>query len=253
MNIYTPQHKYIDCQNFRKVLICGDVHGYYQVLLEKLAEVGFCPESDLLICLGDIIDRGPDSIALLSFFRDNIGSLCLMGNHELEMRDTMFKGRFGPNNEPLCESGLTWDYNGGDWQKKWSRALLTEFAEWIDELPTAMTLKTKHQTVGLSHTFSDCLDWDDVVGLNEFSEEDRIKRKVSTRDLLWSRTRQEAWNAKPIKGIDVTIHGHTNVKQPIWSSNSLFIDTEAGFPFGSLTVIDLNEKPLVPGSIVESL
>src|SRR4051794_14053788 len=50
-------------------IIIGDIHGCYKELLELLAHVGATDE-DILVSVGDLVDRGPDSPAVLNFFRE---------------------------------------------------------------------------------------------------------------------------------------------------------------------------------------
>lgn len=67
------------------VYVCSDVHGQGKLFHKMLETIGFSKD-DTLYVLGDLIDRGPDSVDLLKFViehRDNIH--CLMGNHELMM------------------------------------------------------------------------------------------------------------------------------------------------------------------------
>ena len=44
-----------------KTYIIGDIHGVYDKLINCLQQVNFNYESDTLIQLGDVVDRGPDS------------------------------------------------------------------------------------------------------------------------------------------------------------------------------------------------
>lgn len=62
-------------------LIVGDIHGCFaefQELLDKAA----LSSGDEIVALGDIVDRGPDSVAVLDFFRTHANSRSLLGNHE---------------------------------------------------------------------------------------------------------------------------------------------------------------------------
>ncbi len=62
-------------------IFIGDIHGCYAELLDLLDAVG--PASDdRIIALGDIVDRGPDSLKVLEFFRDTPNASSIMGNHE---------------------------------------------------------------------------------------------------------------------------------------------------------------------------
>jgi serine/threonine protein phosphatase 1 len=62
-------------------LIIGDIHGCYHELLELLdrAAIG---EADLVVSVGDLVDRGPDPGPVVEFFRKRAASVVLCGNHE---------------------------------------------------------------------------------------------------------------------------------------------------------------------------
>ncbi len=62
-------------------IIIGDVHGCYDELLELLDKVGL-EDTDLLVSVGDLVDRGPKSLEVCDFFRNRPNSVVLMGNHE---------------------------------------------------------------------------------------------------------------------------------------------------------------------------
>lgn len=62
-------------------LIVGDIHGCHLELLDLLAKAGI-GEGDLLVSVGDLVDRGPDPGAVVDLFRSRPGSVALMGNHE---------------------------------------------------------------------------------------------------------------------------------------------------------------------------
>lgn len=72
-----------------RVIVIGDVHGCHRELkdlLEKVAPVA----DDLIVLLGDLINRGPDSHAVIEIAR-SIRAKSLLGNHEfrlLEFRRT---------------------------------------------------------------------------------------------------------------------------------------------------------------------
>ena len=62
----------------------GDIHGCYTELRELLDLVG-ATEEDVIVSVGDLVDRGPDSPAVLNFFRERCArgrAIVLMGNHE---------------------------------------------------------------------------------------------------------------------------------------------------------------------------
>lgn len=70
-----------------RTLAIGDIHGCFRALT-KLAEFASIKPDDLLITLGDYVDRGPNSRAVVDWLIDRAqrGKLvALRGNHELMM------------------------------------------------------------------------------------------------------------------------------------------------------------------------
>jgi len=66
--------------------IIGDVHGCYDELMDLLAHVGFNPQYDRLIFVGDLINRGPKSLAVLRFVH-TLGEAAqlVLGNHDISL------------------------------------------------------------------------------------------------------------------------------------------------------------------------
>jgi serine/threonine protein phosphatase 1 len=62
-------------------IIIGDIHGCYSELLRLLDKIS-PSESDTVVALGDIIDRGPDSVRVFNLFRNTQNFESIIGNHE---------------------------------------------------------------------------------------------------------------------------------------------------------------------------
>lgn len=62
-------------------LIIGDIHGCYAELLDLLDRAAIGAD-DLLVSVGDLVDRGPDPGPVVELFRARAGSVVLCGNHE---------------------------------------------------------------------------------------------------------------------------------------------------------------------------
>jgi len=78
-----------------RVLAIGDIHGCLGAFDDLLNWVKPAP-SDVLVTLGDYVDRGPDSRGVLNRLLElkrRLNVVCLRGNHELLMCDAYRGGR----------------------------------------------------------------------------------------------------------------------------------------------------------------
>ncbi|HEX7734360.1 MAG TPA: metallophosphoesterase family protein [Ktedonobacteraceae bacterium] len=133
--------------------VIGDVHGQLKKLNKLLREIHLVDEhqawtggSATLWFIGDLVDRGPDSIAVLNLVMrlqaeaQQAGGqvACLLGNHELMM---LAAYRFGRRSTGLSSSFITrWKQNGGN--RKDLAELTREHLDWLAQLP-AMALTAK--------------------------------------------------------------------------------------------------------------
>jgi len=73
--------------------IIGDIHGEIDALQQLLVELGYDqngihPENRRLVFVGDLVDRGPDSPAVVELVKklvENKRAQCILGNHELNL------------------------------------------------------------------------------------------------------------------------------------------------------------------------
>ena len=84
--------------NSHRQIVIGDVHGYYEGLMTLLSAIAPCCD-DQVYFLGDLIDRGPDSVELVEFFTQEPGCYTILGNHEYMSFTPMWQ--------------QTWLHNGG--------------------------------------------------------------------------------------------------------------------------------------------
>lgn len=65
----------------QRTLIIGDIHGCFDELLDLLAAAQLKDE-DVVVSVGDLVDRGPKPAEVIAWFRARPGAVVLMGNHE---------------------------------------------------------------------------------------------------------------------------------------------------------------------------
>jgi bis(5'-nucleosyl)-tetraphosphatase (symmetrical) len=68
------------------IYLVGDIQGCYNELIALLNQVSFNPKEDHLYVAGDLVARGPDSLATLRFIKSLKGSAkVVLGNHDLHL------------------------------------------------------------------------------------------------------------------------------------------------------------------------
>lgn len=98
------------------VYAVGDIQGCYKPLKKLLKKVKFNPDKDVLWCVGDLVNRGPDSLKTLRFLKSlGHACVCVLGNHDLHLlelaaggssyrRDTLKQVIKAPD----CEELIQW-------------------------------------------------------------------------------------------------------------------------------------------------
>jgi diadenosine tetraphosphatase ApaH/serine/threonine PP2A family protein phosphatase len=64
-----------------RLIFIGDIHGCLEEFNELLSKLDYSASEDRVILLGDLVDRGPDSVGVVRYARQ-LGLECLKGNHE---------------------------------------------------------------------------------------------------------------------------------------------------------------------------
>jgi serine/threonine protein phosphatase 1 len=116
-------------------LFIGDIHGHYDGL-RQLWDLIAPDADDQIYCVGDLIDRGPKSSAVVDFVRRHVTG-CVQGNHEQLILDAFVDGKV---NLPTLHG---WIYSGG--QATLSSyggcpATLEDHLNWIRQLPLYIDL-----------------------------------------------------------------------------------------------------------------
>ncbi|SEO97481.1 metallophosphoesterase [Aquisalimonas asiatica] len=92
-------------------LIVGDLHGHLETLTRALDALGFEPERDRVLSVGDLVDRGPDSAGCLALLREPWFH-AVMGNHEDLLLGSVRELRATHGSDPRFAMHQN---NGGEW------------------------------------------------------------------------------------------------------------------------------------------
>jgi len=221
-----------------RVLAVGDVHGMYEKLIKLMDKIHFLPEEDLLVFLGDYVDRGPDSVQCLEYVftlqhscPDSV--ICLMGNHEVMMSSFFLKKR-GHFHNLVRDFAETWLDNGGFETLQQLNELEDKKREELIHWATDLPVKFRYQDFFFCH-----------AGVQQgipLAEQTEV-------DLLWKR--QSWW--EEYRGEETIVAGHTPVQmlkertnqgkrltRPQFLENHVILcDTGAFMKGGKLSCVDV--------------
>jgi serine/threonine protein phosphatase 1 len=210
----------------------GDIHGYADHLLDLHARLlldGLDPDRDVVVFLGDYIDRGPESRRVVETVRGYLRAhphwIALMGNHEDML---LYLLQHGVDDR---EEFDLWWYQGGretflgyggnlghhrDHAGNLSEVIGPDHRDWFTSLPTM------HETE--RHIF---VHGGLVPG--------KTASETDPQDRLWIRdpflTSNYDWGK-------IVVHGHTPITEPIVRPNRIGIDTV--LRGGYLTAVELS-------------
>jgi serine/threonine protein phosphatase 1 len=105
-------HRRIDSEEWENVYVVGDVHGCLAEL-ESLLGTLDPSDDDLVVFVGDLIRKGPDSLGVLDRIRTTPNLVSIRGNNEEKiLRDDASLQSFGPAEREYVASlpvALSWD------------------------------------------------------------------------------------------------------------------------------------------------
>ncbi|MDO4428987.1 MAG: metallophosphoesterase family protein [Atopobiaceae bacterium] len=185
--------------------VFSDVHGHRATLERVLMRVS-PSDDDRIICLGDMIDRGPDPVGVLQLVRALPGAVALMGNHEDLMLSCIDN-----RDDPLAS--MNWAINGGASTSDGLEALdvdeANDLLNWVAELPRSAFARVGEQLFLMAHA-GVRLD----APVPEVWDEEGAQAYLLAQepeDLTW--IREEFWGAEKGLAADgsgpIVIAGHT--------------------------------------------
>lgn len=229
----------------------GDIHGQFAKLRRSLEQIGFDPERDRLIAVGDLVDRGGES-QLAHEWLEQPFFFSVRGNHEdLYLRWRSLKK--SPEHQAAFEEQVYFrPRNGGAWVKTVSELDHKLLEHAFSRLPYFIAVgHASGKTVGVVHAeLPDGASWPALLQAETNAE--------YLEGLTWGRTRIDAAlerlqgrdtplpeDLNHIPGLDAVIVGHAVVPQVQVLGEIVYSDTGAWHPS--------NERPFALLKIQEVL
>jgi serine/threonine protein phosphatase 1 len=226
--------------------VIGDLHGCYELLEHLMNEIAFDKTRDRLFSVGDLIDRGPDSMRCLALLAEP-WFYAVKGNHEQMMLDFfmpyLINGRLDSLDD-IHKTGFM--ENGGHWVEQhflpdrhcMSDIFNQSLARLLD-VPLVWVVGDGNTRFHVIHAelfkpdyfeTSQPITWLDT-DIDQWLEQGAIAWDIQER-LLWGRKLMNSrlldydW-ARVQPGLSITFCGHTYADQPRQVLSHLCLDTGA--------------------------
>ena len=212
--------KSIDGQQFSAIYVVGDLHGCLSLLMQELKKINFDFQNDLLICTGDLVDRGNENLECIGLL-DEPWFSTVRGNHE-EMCIR------APVDHKIKDIHAR---NGGQWFYQLSLTRQSEISTRFQQLPLVIEVQLKNKKIGVVHADIDIHDWN-AFKKDILQGDYKISGITSAySNALWGRgrIRQQSAHYDSVENIDEIYLGHTIVKELIKVDNCYYIDVGSFF------------------------
>ena len=226
------------------IFAIGDIHGCLKQLTSLQDKIFNYPkynkDEDLLLYLGDYIDRGLSSKDVINHIlqlqTEGIKSIFLMGNHEQFMIDFLFNKINNLSN---------WIMNGADQTFKSYDIEVAEFIKDgfednnIDKLRDIFLSKLTKEHVYFFKNLKLTYTMGDYLFVHAGINPEKSLSEQSDIDFIWSRS--DKFFDKNFKFEKIIVHGHTPEKEVVNFPYRINVDTGSFFS-GKLSCVCVNDK-----------
>ena len=73
--------------------VIGDIHGSFKQFIDLLKKINYKQHEDKIILVGDLVNRGPESLAVLNYCMADPNITSVLGNHDLYLLHLMNIGK----------------------------------------------------------------------------------------------------------------------------------------------------------------
>ena len=214
--------KYINGDDYSNIYVVGDIHACYTQLKEKLKDAGFNYNKDLLIAVGDLVDRGNENEKCVGLLNEH-WFISIKGNHE----DFCYKGMMDDH----IKFYHRMSNNGGEWFYNLPENVMESVGKTLNQLPVLLEVKYKGKKFGFVHADVPVEDWELLKEM--LMQGDSIGDRTVEDYCLWSRgiiQKYEDYGYEPNIGqVDNVFLGHTVLSKVTQVGNCTFLDTGGVF------------------------
>jgi serine/threonine protein phosphatase 1 len=218
----TDEHMKSEDRSERRIFAVGDIHGHYEKLLSLISKLPWNREKDLLVFLGDYIDRGKrskDVVEYLMNLRKGGGEIkFLLGNHEQLLLDYYFSG---------SDRDLKLWRSFGGWET------IQSYTDGIGVLGKPSFLPSTHLDFFIR--LLPYYETEQYIFVHAGLRDGVPLERQDPDDLLWIRRSFTESNHSFGKTV---VFGHTPMRSPYVSPHKIGIDTGAGYG-NILTAVEL--------------
>lgn len=203
----------------------GDIHGNADLYDRSLYELGIT-DKDVIISVGDIIDRGDNSTRLLFEFLFKDDRYMVMGNHEHMMVE-------GERRRDFYHCHMQ---NGGDKiLNELGETGMNFFRDHLNNLPLIIEVHHRGKKYGVVHggVPTRFTQWDDFVSAVKPMQWNVVEEIIWDRKTFDLCRENNTPYAPRLNGVDYVFSGHTGVYDPLVYGNRVWIDSQ--FLTGDLT------------------
>jgi len=240
LNLFKKKKREIRAPEGKRLYAIGDVHGCFNEmisLIEFIKKDNASRENKecIIVFLGDLIDRGPDSRKVLQYLLDkniDFASVhCLLGNHE-----EMFLNILERDDDDYIPKWLV--YGGASCVKSYGLDP-DDFAGQSAATMQHMIKKNVPKThINFVKSFVNNIAFGDYILVHAGVNPKRPLDKQSEREMRWIREPFLSWN----KSLDyVVIHGHTIEKEVTKFNHRIGVDTGV-YESGILSAVRLEDR-----------
>ncbi len=193
-----------------KDIFVGDLHGNISSFYQGLKRLEFNSEIDRVFCVGDLIDRGEDSLACLQLLNKSWFH-SVLGNHELMFLESANSDQSSKTLENF-------------WQSKLSKEKINQCLALISKMSLALTVKHKLGYIGVVHAdIPEQISWSHYLSLLKSYDNSSIQYAT------WGRSITEKFSS-PVSGVKWVFIGHQGRESPQFFHNVICIDTCSFIP-----------------------